>query len=124
VHNYNQRFIREVISIQEADDKIKTYLLRKGLEKGTKFAESIMLKVPQDFTHFLRKVEKYIQNEAMLEANRVMNASLEKENEPKTERGKNTIEHASLYHKYTYLNIFQDCILNECSNPEFKEEGI
>jgi len=112
MHNYIQSFIREVIPIQEADDKIKTYLL------------SIMLKVPQDFTHFLRKVEKYIQNEAMLEANRVMNASLEKENEPKTGRGKNTLEHASLYHKYTYLNIFQDCILHECSNPEFKEEGI
>jgi len=37
-----------------------------------KFAESISLKVPQDFNHLLSKAMKYIQYEKMLEADELI----------------------------------------------------
>lgn len=62
----------------DADDKMKTNLLRSRLLKDTKFTESIGLKATHDFNHLLERANKYIQCEEMLEANKVIYGTRDK----------------------------------------------
>jgi DNA-directed RNA polymerase subunit L len=95
--------------VKGEDKKMKTYLLRKRLEKGTKFAkyraESLLGLHP-----LIKRAEIYIQYEKRLEANKIMIPNLEKEIGKKLERENKYTRCAAKYQHYTSLNISWDHI--------------
>lgn len=100
---------------------MNTYLLRKQLEKGTKFAkyraESLLGLHP-----LIKRAEIYIQYEKRLEADKIMIPNLEKVIGKKLGRENKSMRCAAKYQHYTSLNISWDHILQECINVEFRRK--
>lgn len=53
--NFIESFNKESIQVKVDNDQMKTYLLRKGLEKGPNSKRLSCLKTPHDFNYLLRR---------------------------------------------------------------------
>jgi len=60
---YIERFNKEVVQVRGADERMKQYLIAKGLHEGTNVKKAVHLDRPRTLNEFLAIVKIYIKYE-------------------------------------------------------------
>jgi len=68
LRDYIERFNKEVVQVQGADESMKKYLIAKGLRAGTKVKKAVQFDRPRTFNEFLAIAKTYIRYEEELYA--------------------------------------------------------
>ncbi|MCH81529.1 hypothetical protein A2U01_0002318 [Trifolium medium] len=124
LRDYIERFTREAIEVKGTNDKLKCYILEKGLKSNTKFKEKLGLKEPQNMHDLLSRAQSYINyKEKMLRDKTEKSKTLPK----KDKRAREDRGHRGPgggYPEYIPLNTTREKILQKCINAEFADAGI
>ena len=82
LRDYIERFNKEAVQVQGADDNMKQYLITRGLREGTDAKKVVRLDHPETYNQLLAIVKTYIHYEEVVYAKRLSKARKE---EPATE---------------------------------------
>ena len=135
LRSYIERFNKEAVLVRGADDRMKLYLIQKGLHPDSDLKKAVQLDPPRNLTSFLQIAKTYISYEEQQYADRLNRdrkegSSAEKPKKPfaeKRKEGKPAREArgpGGRFTEYTPLAVSREKILSEISSADMKEAGI